>query len=179
MLNDRFNDSNILRANRSKSLLTMIKKTSSNLRSLVSEIIKHTSYLAKLNESVQHWDSVLVYLIMNKLNFLTIAKWEYKKAKEAPKLERLLQFLKDRASLLEPLESNKSIQSKQTISYRLSQSTNTGPRIRSVVTNTITLSCSLCKEDNYIWICEKFLNLTREPRKQKLSTVKTSTRKNN
>ncbi|CAH2004380.1 unnamed protein product [Acanthoscelides obtectus] len=82
------------------------KESSTGLRQIVDHVNIHYRALQNFNEPTA--DSLLVFLITDKLDSLTVREWEAKgHSDNSPKLTDLLQFLRDKANLLMKLEGQK------------------------------------------------------------------------
>jgi hypothetical protein len=57
-------------------LSPIVKESHVALRSLLDNFQKHFRALENLGEPVQHWDSLLLHLLSNKLDTRTKREWE-------------------------------------------------------------------------------------------------------
>lgn len=186
---NRFDNTKLLVHNHIKSIFsiqTLQKESPGQLRKLIDTILKNIRALKLLNEPVQHWDSLIIYIIVTKLDLTTEREWEEYKCTVFQnkgshtnlKLDDLLQFLRNRADILETLivsHTKSSVHSttdtkKQTHSRLLST-----PKVHcNVATNKISHKnnsqtrmyklCSLCNEQHALYTCHKFLNLSVKDR---------------
>lgn len=78
------------------------------IRDMTDTLNKQLRALNELGQSTEQWDALLIYLVSNKLDNITIKEWEKQRADtELPTLQEFMSFLNSRASLLETLELNK------------------------------------------------------------------------
>lgn len=74
------------------------KESSSGLRRLVDVTNETTRSLGAMKRPVDHWDDIMVHILVSKLPRATIITWEMEqKGTELPKLNELLAFLEGRA----------------------------------------------------------------------------------
>ncbi|KAF2884665.1 hypothetical protein ILUMI_21500 [Ignelater luminosus] len=81
------------------------KESHQALRKFTDNFVKNYRALKSLGEPVEHWDTTLIYLIANKLDSHTRHEWEGSIKKDLPKLDDLLNFLKNKCHILETLDS--------------------------------------------------------------------------
>ncbi|KAJ8981408.1 hypothetical protein NQ317_010347 [Molorchus minor] len=136
-------------------LPTVGKESHLALRQLVDGFTKHFRALEVLEQPVKHWDTLLIYIISEKLDFRTRRDWESKNNKKLPSTDDLILYLRDRCSLLEkinPVDTDKKHKS------------------RSLVCNNDKSNCRLCKENHLLFQCPNFLKM---PTNKRYSVVKT------
>ncbi|KAB0799070.1 hypothetical protein PPYR_06950 [Photinus pyralis] len=161
---DRFNNSKMLIQNHVKALFNVEKlqvESSSGLRKLVDSVAKHLRALKTLNEPVETWDTLVIYMISGKLDDVTLRKWEQIKVSyTVPTLDNLSSFLKERACLLESIEQNKAV------AVEGSDANKRNKKIKSFVTENSSVKpiCSFCKQGHYVQNCPEFLKLSPEER---------------
>lgn len=112
------------------------EESSTKLRKTIDDISKHHSTLKSLQSPVEYWDTLVIYILFNKLDERTSRKWqEYKVQVDLLTLDDLKGFIKGWADLLETLESNRKGFSK-----------NAKERIATSGTFMLNvLSCIVCK----------------------------------
>ncbi|XP_059046723.1 uncharacterized protein LOC131842208 [Achroia grisella] len=116
LLLNRFQNDRLLVHNHVKSLFCMPsinKESPSQIRKLIDCILRNLRALKTLDEPTESWDTLIMYLIVSKLDPCTEREWENYKGslisnirnddcnKRKLKLDDLLTFLKNRADLLE------------------------------------------------------------------------------
>lgn len=137
-----------------------------HIRHLIDTVHQHKCALEKLNLSVQHWDALLVPIILSKLDDRTNREWEIKQSSnELPSLESLIEFLTKKCFALEavnqdfhkfsghnrvkPDNKNHSIfQQKHTfvVTSKSPENSEEKPHFQ----------CFICKENHLIYHCPKY-----------------------
>jgi len=130
------------------------------LRELLDTTIKHVRALRALKLPTDSWDALLIHIIVSKLDATTTKAWETSLDSALPDLKLLTEFLAKRCQALEAVNSKASVQmssaaQKQTIKNKNASVANIA---------TTNLSCSLCKENHYLYHCEKFIKLPVDER---------------
>lgn len=133
-------------------LPSMQKDNPIPLRSILDGIIRHTSALESLEVPVKHWDSLLIYLIKTKMDFVTNKDWEahLPDITSLPTLETLINFLNKKCQTLESI-SRASFQTSSATQRRVSH--------MATVTN-----CKICSKNHMIFQCDVFLKMTPDQR---------------
>lgn len=131
------------------------------LRQLVDKIRTHTRALEALSQPINQWDTILIYLAANKLDYTSRKEWEMLVGEnsELPKLAELLEFLTNRCQTLEMVEGNK-IKQESKFSSKVE---------KRVLLSSTSNSCEYCKGSHFLYRCEAFLKLTQP---SKLKEVK-------
>lgn len=128
-----------------------------------------------MGEPTTYWDTLIIYMMSNKLDSNTTFKWEEfcKTLSEMPKLEQFTSFLRDRADILETCTQNKSNNQRRhsappqssTNKYQYQQK----PFTKSFsVTSTSekfsnkNILCLVCKGCHFIYDYPSFLSKTPE-----------------
>jgi hypothetical protein len=131
----------------------MGKESAGQLREICDTVTKNLRALEVLEQPIQHWDAVIIFLVTSKLDKQTARDWEsYKKAGELSTLDELQTFLCQKADTLNNLQN--------TISDSRIQKTN-----KSFFASNI--SCYLCNGSHPIYNCDQFL-----PIKERIKKVK-------
>lgn len=149
----RYDNYRLLVHNHVKALFNLepvSKESSSKIRKLIDEVLKHLRALDTLKEPTSHWDTLIIYLITTKLDKVTIREWEeYKADIEIPSLDNLLQFLRSRADLLETLEVGNIDKDKEN-------------KVKSNMRSLISVkdACICCDGDHITRDCKEFLKLS-------------------
>lgn len=186
LLLSRYNNSRLLIHNHVKSLFSIsnLKQESPSLiRKLIDTILKNIRALNLLGEPTEHWDTLIIYLVVNKLDSATEREWERYKTTLIPsttdtdtahkiKINNLITFLRNKADMLETLSTShfKPGISQTSTSKRHSITSQTHSRLqcnvvtnkskpRSNYVNSRTKSCLMCNAQHPLYSCEQFLNL--------------------
>lgn len=114
LLVNRYNNSRLLVQNHVKALFTispLTKESPSHLRNLIDMISKNLRSLNILGEPTDTWDTLIIYIVVSKLDKTTEREWETHKStlfsrdnNSHLKLSDLIQFLRGRADMLETLQ---------------------------------------------------------------------------
>jgi hypothetical protein len=198
LLENRFHNNRLLVYNHVKSLFsspTVAKESPLHIRKLIDSILRNLRALQTLGEPVDSWDTLLIYLILSKLDATTEKEWENHKGSITGslndsnyklKLDDLLNFLRNKADMLEvTLINNKnqinkpfperrfthdfkkqSNQSQSYVSTRFSNKNNNYCKLND--SNKRTRVCVLCSGEHSLYTCNSFLNL---PVKDRLKLV--------
>lgn len=127
--------------------------------------------MRSLKESIDQWDSILIYLISEKFDASTQKEWESELLKciEPPTQVTLLDFLEKRCHFLEKIEKKVDLVN-QLQDSRLKQGTKPQPRLSHAVTQRNT--CSLCKGQHVLFSCKSFLDLSVQDRIARIKQLK-------
>lgn len=188
LLTNRFDNTNLLVHNHVKSIYSiqaLNKESPGLLRKLIDIILKNLRALKLLGEPTEYWDTLIIYNVVSKLDPVTERDWEQHKctllnttttSKSIVKLDDLLQFLRNKADILETLIVSHS---KTSGSEHKKQATNnhvTTPKVHcNVVTNKSNnkpqsktprfyKACLMCDARHPLYSCQKFLDLSVEDR---------------
>lgn len=158
---ERYNNNRLLKDIHTKALFSLHPiqtENSTKLRELLDYISKHLRSLHQLGEPVEHWDTLINFLVISKLDKTSTREWEQlKTTKEVSTWEDLKTFLRGRADMLEAIESkgtDKGFHQKapqnQSKSYKSFHTTN--------------VKCPHCKGNHLIYSCDGFKKLSAQDR---------------
>lgn len=174
LLKARFDNKRLIKRAHIASLFNipaLTKESYHSLRRFLDEINKHVRALKNLGESVDTWDSILLYLISTKLDTITKRDWEKysAKLKNEPKLTDLEIFLSERCNILETIESN--------VNRTQNKPSSRGSDTRSFVSGNSNRNtgCAFCKGSHHIFSCFKLLKLSVPSRLSELKKLKLCT----
>lgn len=75
---------------------TMQRESASELSSLINTIQLHLSALKSLHQPIDQWSSILVFIVLNKLDKMTRREWKRaQKGNEFPNFNKLIHFLRE------------------------------------------------------------------------------------
>ena len=135
------------------------------VRSLLHQVQKHFRALQALKEPVQHWDTLLVEIIKNKLNSFHREKWEdVSCASENPTFQELLTFLQRRAQFEDTKLVETVGKSQNSVDKKGSRSRFNHRSQQAFAASTAKLPCPYCKDEHAIYNCETFKKLTPRER---------------
>ena len=158
LLQERFENKRLIVYNHVKSIFNfpnLIRESHVELRNLYDTIARNLRALSSLGEPTDSWDTLIIYLIVNKLDSTTRRDWEsYNVENQLPTMKDINKFLKNKCEILEKLEYNKCDNPKQNKGQFKSKY-----HSNSCV-NTSNLSCYYCKKAHTIYNCTAFLDLS-------------------
>lgn len=193
LLENRYNNHRLLTHNYVKSLFntqTIHKESPTQIRKLIDSVLRNLRALNTLGEPTDAWDTLVIYLIVTKLDTVTEREWEQYKtnlifgqggdSSTRVKLTDLMNFLRNRADMLESVTANHS-RSTHTHSHEVKKSLNHSDTkhsqiqsIHSYVSSSAntnkpnskrpTRKCSMCKGNHPLYSCTSFLNFAIEDR---------------
>ncbi|XP_022824611.1 uncharacterized protein LOC111355114 [Spodoptera litura] len=147
------------------------KESSKSLRHIVDTVNKNLRALSTLGQPVQHWDTLIIYIMTSKLDQVTNREWEEHRNSLAdpPTLGVFVNFISSRADLLETLEESKPFK------YKTESIVNNTHKSKSFAvtyesSNSKPLSCPICKESHFLFQCNKFRILPVQDRIKKAHT---------
>ncbi|XP_059052238.1 uncharacterized protein LOC131846836 [Achroia grisella] len=184
LLCDRYNNKRLLIQNHVNNLFNVesIKNESSvSLKRLIDQLNKSLCALESLGEPIKQWDTLLIHIMTRKLDHKTFREWEEFKGRlnknDPIKLIVFLEFIRDRADLLETLESTRSNvanhMSKPTSKLKALMSVASPPILHNNNNNiSIIKPCPKCKGEHQLLSCPQFLALTNEQRLELIPQIK-------
>lgn len=173
LLLNRYNNYRLLVHNHVKALFNIpniIKGETNSLRNLIDTILKNLRSLKKLGEPVDSWDTLIIYLVVSKLDKISEREWEQYKStvlkqsnnsKSPLKVDELLSFLKDRADMLETLQANQASHANSNVKKPSQQySTKVHCNVSTnKPQNHFKKSCSFCNNGYHrLFTCQQFLS---------------------
>ncbi|KAL0861399.1 hypothetical protein ABMA27_008944 [Loxostege sticticalis] len=168
LINQSYDDAISLLNRRYDTKGLLIKSHINNLLDLpMSQVSQQKSALKSYGQPVESWDSLLVCIIMRKLDTLTVRLFNSEQDfRDMPSLESLLSFLERRAISLEAslvCDQNRSAKASSSKSYHVTNNSNKNPNTDSVV-NPVKpkpIGCLLCKNECHkLYKCPTFLLMT-------------------
>jgi len=136
-------------------------------RKLIDDIRQHMVALAKLEQPVQSWDTLLIYLLTPKLDIKTKREWEFKrKFSTLPSMTEFIDFLNKRCSILETLSPN---QLKDTSSVNLKSHKKS---VALTAQSPVEKQCPLCKNLHWLYACPSFRKLSNHERLREAKRLK-------
>lgn len=174
LLLNRYNNNRLLIQNHVKSLFNMQsihKESPVFIRALIDTVLKNLRALQVLGEPTEHWDTLVIYIIVSKLDQITEREWEQHKSSlfsnlnnSKLRVDDLLKFLKNRADVLEALQlsHSKPTHSKIHLHNNSKIHTKIHCNVSSTKPQTRDINkklCLLCNANHPIYSCQKFLDL--------------------
>ncbi|XP_061724166.1 uncharacterized protein LOC133530287 [Cydia pomonella] len=134
---------------------TLTHESATALRQLLDTSVECMSALKHLGLPTNHWDAIINYSIVSKLDSSTHKEWEElisrDETNDLPSFEKLKSFLENRFRTLEMVEpASKVYKPVKTKMFH--------------VTATSEVKCTFCNEDHYIYQCKQFSKQSVEDR---------------
>ncbi|XP_037297668.1 uncharacterized protein LOC119190278 [Manduca sexta] len=179
LLTNRYNNCRLLVHNHVKALFSLqalSKESPSSIRKLIDTILKNLRALKILGESTHAWDTLIIFLIVSKLDKETERQWETHKSTlrsndnvstHRIRLDELISFLKDRADILETLQFSRSKEITQNYENKKQQhskhhnishcNVSSGPYKTSNRQSRAKSKCYQCNANHPIYTCQNFI----------------------
>lgn len=177
LLLDRYNNNRILINNHLKALFNfepINKESFKSLRFMIDYFSKNLRALNALNEPTAQWDTLIVYMMVSKLDGATSRKWEEHRSNisSSPTIEEFYDFLRNRADVLETLQygKNDSNKSEKQNSSFVKENKSTKSFVSASDSNQN--SCVICSQDHLVYKCDKFKSMSVEARYSEVSKHK-------
>lgn len=184
LLLTRYNNSRLLIHNHLKSLFSiqsLPRESPALIRKLIDTVLKNIRALKVLGEPTDSWDTLIIYMVVSKLDLATEREWEQQKgsllsksADSKLKLDDLFNYLRDRADVLETLNVTHS-----RLTHEPKKMTNNAQSYSKVHCNVVTEKqnvkvplnakrqfklCSMCAAKHPLYSCQSFLNMDVQDR---------------
>nr|XP_049703526.1 uncharacterized protein LOC126056065 isoform X2 [Helicoverpa armigera] len=181
LLCERYNNEYLLVANHLQALFfdvkSINKESSVSIRNLVDVINKNIRALANLKRPTQHWDDIIIFVMVKKLDLITSREWEEYRNNNIvgyPTTTQFCSFLNRKADWLESVECNfqdSNIVALNSNTNLNKQSNNSTKQKNSNKSNNNSHKnnnkCPLCSQVHTLYKCESFRSLSIENRIQK------------
>lgn len=150
------------------------RESSKALKFIIDHVSKNLRALNTLGEPIAHWDSLIIRLVLAKLDNSSKFKWqEHRKVLNAkPSLKDFFQFLKNRADIIESVRVNK-------VEHHSNNSSNSKPEKShakafavSAAPGSSAAACVFCGGSHRIYDCSTFLAKSVEDRKTEAVRLK-------
>nr|XP_037868702.1 uncharacterized protein LOC119628871 [Bombyx mori] len=179
LLQNRYNNNRLLVHNHVKALFSMQvinKESSALIRKLIDGVLRNIRALKTLGEPTDMWDTLIVYIMVSKLDASTEREWELHKSdiqksesNSKLTLSHLIKFLRDKADVLETIKvshtkpapaTNIKIQSSNSHSYSYLSTQNNENRQSN--SNKRSRPCGMCNANHGLYSCNAFLKLSTQ-----------------
>lgn len=132
---------------------SLMQEAAYNIKQLLDTSVECINALKHLGLPTEHWDAILIYIIVSKLDENNLKQWEEtisaNNTDELPNLDNLTRFLETRFRTLEMIESaNGKTKTMKPKTFHA----------------TIDTQCSYCKGKHYIYNCKEFIKLAVDKR---------------
>lgn len=136
-------------------LPVLSKESFTNLRKFSDTFLKNYRALESLGESVDTWDTMLLFLLISKLDFNTKKDWENStKDVTNPKIADFIKFIMQRCQMLEALSSKPAGVGNVDSSHKKMNTT------KSFYSSTSDISCPICSEKHFVYACKKLKDMS-------------------
>ena len=161
LLRERYENKRLIVQSHVKALFDLPQVSKNNhfeLRKFIDGVQKNVRALKSLNEQVESWDTILLYLFNQKLDLITKSEWEAFSIKNSStKYDDFIKFLLERSQVLESVHS--SFRAREPIADAR------GPKLRAFVASRNNKQCLFCKNgDHWFSNCTEFLKLAESQR---------------
>lgn len=168
LLTERYQNKRLLINNHIQAIFNlpvMARENSAALRQILDGAVKHTRSLQNLNEPIDHWDTLLIYILSNKLDSGTRRAWEAANTNvQMPTFKDFQQFLKDKCVLLETLHGCEAKQvNNNTSKFKVKT---------HLVTEGTQEKCPLCKGEHCLQQCSEFSKFNQAQRLEQVRKLK-------
>ncbi|XP_018375582.1 PREDICTED: uncharacterized protein LOC108769219 [Trachymyrmex cornetzi] len=131
------------------------------LRTLLSNALKHLRALKALERPVDTWDDLIIHLISSKLDPVTKREWETSRTDNSiPTFKQLKDFLLQRCSALEAIASKTT----GAVSSIDTNTLNQKPKRAVNYAASTNVICECCKECHFLYQCNSFKELPVDKR---------------
>ncbi|XP_036145647.1 uncharacterized protein LOC118646570 [Monomorium pharaonis] len=174
---ERFDNKRIIIQNHVRSLFELpniAKESLTGLRALMDGALRHLRALKTLGLQTEHWDAMLIQLIIFKVDRNTHKEWERSiDGTEMPSLEDLWKFLKNKCYVLENVDAGFASQSKVSGKLPLMRDARNSNVRQSQNCMTVQerQQCPICNGSHNVYKCEQLLRANCDER---ISLVKTA-----
>ena len=150
-----------------------------SIRSLLDNLQKRIRALRALDQPVDHWDTLLIFIIKDKLNNYIRERWEESVGStKVPLLKDMLDFLERRALLENTQSVHRQHNTQKNNDFKSGSNsrhhTNSNQNLKSLQTCMTTTvnskqvnflsTCCLCSEKHALWSCSEFLDFSPQER---------------
>lgn len=188
LVRERYDNKKVLINNHLKALFEIECISSEShraIRFMIDYVSKNLRALDTLEQPTDKWDVLIIYLVSTKLDATTFTKWEEHKNtfKDLPTLSDFMQFLRNRADILETMAISRS-DKRDSKSNFFKNNQKPEPKnkeyphnktLKSFVASASakpTFSCAFCNQQHRIIDCPSFKQLSPENRCAEVSKLK-------
>ena len=172
LLCDRFDIKRLLIQNHVSALFnidSITKEYSVILKRLIDQINKSLRALESQREPVKYWDTLLIYIITQKLDTKTYREWEEYKGSydknNSITFQIFMEFIKNRANLIETLEMSRSCSNSNQSTVKPNNKLRTMVSVQgqgqgrsfSSSTESAVKLCVKCKGEHQLYNCPQKL----------------------
>ncbi|CAI6376545.1 unnamed protein product [Macrosiphum euphorbiae] len=154
------------------SMPSITKVSSASLRSHQNGINSHLRALTALKLPVEHWDAIIIHLMVEKLDVESHRLWESSRSSASlPSIQEYLSFLNQRCLTLESIETRSNYAKVALPSPYATNNKQLAPKKRSyttafAATDKSVSSCTLCNGQHALYACQGFLGIPASERRE-------------
>lgn len=140
----------------------LVTETSEDLKLMLNTTNECIAALKSFKIATDSWDSILIFLLSQRLDATSIKHWEEKiqGSKIVPKLSTFLEYLEIRINILEITSSQRKV---------LPVDNSASRKQKVLINNTVTpKKCTICQEDHFAYVCAQLLS---KPDNEKFSFI--------
>lgn len=168
---NRYDNSRILVQNHIKAIFNIqpiLKESPTLIKKLIDTILKNLRALKILGEPTEHWDTLIIYIIVTKLDKITERDWEGFKGslvdnentKRKAKVSDLVSFLQNKADMLDTLQlsHSKDMHDFKKLSTSHCHISSQSSSSKSQNKQHVKRTCPMCNATHPLYSCLKFIN---------------------
>lgn len=166
LLVDRYNNKKLIIKNHLNALFdieNISKPTSHTIRNLIDKTNLNIKILKQQSLPTDHWDVIIIHLMLSKLDFATRKDWEHINNDDIPTLSDFIKFLTKRCQSIESLERDRLHVSANRYSTKPNTIKSVQQRATYLATDSnaqVITKCKNCQAAHSISHCEEFLNMS-------------------
>ncbi|XP_072395067.1 uncharacterized protein [Diabrotica undecimpunctata] len=173
LLVERYSNKELLLHNHIKAIFNLKainKEGSFSIRNLIDKFCSNLRALEALKQPVEHWDALLKYILLEKLDSESVKEWEKANNGKVSQVSDLIYFLKTKADTLERYNLNKPNIQGTSVNNHVKFRHNSTKAL--VSTKSSFLSCPLCNQQHKLVHCSQFHSLDIPARINKVRRFK-------
>jgi len=154
------------------SMPSITNVSSAILRRHQNGMNSHLRALTALKLPVEHWDAIIIHLMVEKLDVESHRLWESSRScASLPSIQEYLAFLNQRCLILESIETRSNYGKIALPSPYATNTKQLAPKKRSytiafAATDKSASSCTLCSGQHATYACQGFLRMTVSERRE-------------
>ncbi|CAK1583794.1 unnamed protein product [Parnassius mnemosyne] len=187
LLTERYDNIRLLINNHIQALVNtknISSESSLEIRNVIDVMNKNLRALATLGEPVDHWDTIIVYVISKKLDPVTNRLWEEYRCSlscNSPSLQQFIKFLNNKCDVLDTLNAGVTIPiihnvkhsklQSHPLTYNNNNYNNSFSKKELINTDkknyNKNITCPMCSQNHFLFTCPSFIKLDVDSRIKK------------
>lgn len=185
LLEEQYDDKRLIIQTHVKRLMELpsVNKDEYTINDLMTDIVVRIRALKSLDQPVDHWDAILIYVVTSRLDRYTHLEWERSLTdQEMPTFEELRKFIKSRHNSFHVVKTQNFQQNRKNFNPQIQShskphtgkktslnSTNQNPNTQNStytqqISNPKKDYCNYCKGEHKIYFCPDFQKLSVDER---------------